>query len=234
MVKALIRYLSEKWNNLSDEIKLVLGVVSGIILIHLIFWFFSPKSPEPITDSREIPKAEKVIINNIEYAKTLEKQITIKDKLIDSMAKALKVKPKQIKGVDRIIIQVDTLLTTKTVFLPSEDSSVISYKDSWVDIKAVGKKEGSSYVNFRLTPDTTSLIRVEKKPLFKQPYTEVYVKHSNPYFNTSGASSLVIKEPKVLFSIGLVGGYDPFQNKAFIGIGIQPEAAKIRIYKRNR
>lgn len=138
---------------------------------------------------------------------------------IDSLAKALKVKPKQIKGVDRTVSVIDTIWRDSIVYISGPDSTIISRKDPWVSIRAIGKPSGSS-IAFRLTPDTVYRTSVTKNPLFGRPTTENYLSHSNPYVVTTHGDSYVDKQPRAIATLSISVGYDVFNNRVFGGPAI--------------
>ncbi len=176
-----------------------------------------------------------VIENNIEEVKTLrdrnnklvavieEKNLDIarNTQLLDSLAYALRIKPKYIKGVDREVTKLDTVWEKDVVYIPGvnlKDSTVIKYKDEYVNILAVGKEPSSrSYIKFGLTSDTTYRVKIYKNPLFGRPISQTYVVHSNPYFQTTHGDSYQEKERRAILTFSLSLGYDPFQKKFFGG-----------------
>lgn len=135
----------------------------------------------------------------------------------DSLSNALKIKPKYIKGVDREITIIDTVWRDGIDYTPHIDSTVILRQDPWVAIKAVGKPKGS-YIKFSLTPDTATRVRIDKNPLFGRPSSQIYVVHSNPYFKVTHGDSWEEKQKKAVFNLSVGVGYDPFLNRATVGV----------------
>lgn len=227
---SLIQYLKNLWQKYDNEIIAASLIISMIIAASILQNKWGDK---PITNIHEIPQTQTVYIKDEKYAKTLEQTISVKDRMIDSMARAIHVKSKQIKTVDRVVVKVDTLIKEKIVYKKYTDSSLFSYQDRYVSLFAVGKDTGSHF-DFRLTPDTLDITKVSHTPLFGKSYTNGYIHHSNPYFNSPAAASFLVEQPRVLFDIGVSGGYDLINHKPYLGIGIQPNFARIRIYKRRQ
>lgn len=196
-----------------------IAVVGGSMLL---LFSLLPKH-KPIPNTKVIPEVEQIKDINDKTAALLQ-QYNIErinnEELIDSLANALRLKPKQIKGVDNYITEIDTIWREKVVYIPAPtelDSTIIRRTDDYVDILAVGKPKGISYINFKLTPDTLTRVLVNKNPLFGRPSTEVYLRHSNPYFQTPKGNSFTIDQKQPLFSIGISVGYDVIGNRMSIG-----------------
>lgn len=171
-----------------------------------------------------IPEVQQIVDENGRTAALIKQynmERTSNKSLIDSLAEALRIKPKEIKGIDNYITVVDTIWRDSIVYIPATndlDSTIISKRDDYVDILAVGKKQPhQSYINFRLAPDTVVRILSERKPLFGRPSTDVYLRHSNPYYNTVRGNSFTIDHKQPLFSIGISVGYDVIGNRLSIG-----------------
>ncbi|NLR60670.1 hypothetical protein HGH93_21350 [Chitinophaga polysaccharea] len=129
--------------------------------------------------------------------------------LIDSLSHALKVKAVLIKTVDRYIVRTDTVVNKEIIFERSADSVVISKKDNFLELLAVGKDSGLSYFNLHHI-DTIYRITVNKTPIFKKPYTDIYLRSASPYnrivygdaFHEVGRRPILTVGPGVGYGIG--------------------------------
>ena len=128
--------------------------------------------------------------------------------LIDSLSHALKVKVAQIKTVDRYIVRTDTIVNKEINFERSADSVVISKKDNYLELRAVGKDSGLSYLSLHHI-DTIYRITVNKTPILKKPYTDIYLRSASPYnrivsgdaFQAVGRRPILTVGPSVGFGI---------------------------------
>lgn len=194
-------------------------IVGGVLL--LLFSILPSKKTTP--SSTIIPEVEQIKDANNKTAALIRQYNVERESnqhLIDSLAAALKLKPRQIAGIDRYVTVIDTVWKEKVVYKPASndlDSTIITRQDDYVDIVAVGKPQGLSYINFKLRPDTLTRILRERTPLFGRPSTEVYLRHSNPYFQTPQGNSFIFNQKEPLFSIGISVGYDVIGNRLSVG-----------------
>lgn len=218
IIDKLIRFYQSNKQGILLIGRYVLIAVVAIVLIRILC---NPPIPPPVIDNNIAQVRTLQDRNNNLVAVIQQKDYDLRSNksLIDSLSHALKVKPKEIKGLDREIVRVDTVWRDSIQYvraLTEKDSTVISRKDRWVDIKAVGKAKGS-YINFRLTPDTVNRVTIEKNPLFGRTTRDVYIIHSNPYFQTTNGDSYQEKQRRAVFNLSLSVGYDVINNRVSIG-----------------
>lgn len=212
----------KKWI-VSNKVLLVTGIIYTILVAGSMLLIFSllPKDTQ-LVNSTEIPEVKSIKDVNDKTVSLIEQYKAERDAnkhTIDSLSEALKIRPQQIKSIDRYITVVDTLWRDKVIYIPAKDSSdstVIRRSDPYIDIVAVGKPKGS-YINFKLTPDTLTRLEVERTPFFGRPSTTVYLRHSNIYFHTPQGSSITMSQKEPLFSIGISLGYDLVNKKISFG-----------------
>lgn len=230
----MMSFLSKIWTLLRSNKHIFIYLLIIIVTIVLTLQLRPPKVI--INDHNDsIPVVSHIRDTNdrlIAQIKQNELNTVAQKKIIDSLSSALRVKPSQINRIDRIVTKIDTLWRDSIVYISAIDSTIIKRSDRYVEILAVGKKEGS-YIHFNLTPDTSNYITVTKTPLFRPPSSTIYVTHSNMYFRTTNGDSYEVKPKRILFNIAPSIGYDFLNKRIYIGIGIEPEFPKIRIYKRN-
>ena len=232
MVTKLVSKIKEYYQKNKYEVQLS-GFLIGTAIIIILLIRFLPQ-PAPTDNTRVIPPVQKIYIKGEPYAVVNQEEISKRDHIIDSLSKALKVKPKQIKGVDRIVTRIDTVLVDGVITEESSDSIVITKEDAHVFIQAVKRKSDSAYINFRLTPDTMDIVSVHKDPLFGRGYTKLMIHHTNKYFETTHGSSYRVQDRKVLFNITGSAGYNFINKQVYIGVGITPEFLRIPIYRRQK
>lgn len=204
---------------------LIVGAMATFAVIKL----FTPTKYAENIITEEIPPVEHILDKNGELqakVSVLEVEYENNKRLIDSLSRALKVKPKQIKGIDKYIERVDTVLVDSIVYIQGPDSVVISKKDAWVNIKAVGKSD-SSYIEYS-SIDTITRVEVSKSPLFGRASTEIFLHNSNPYNKITNGSSFKIREKQIWLSLGPSIQFDPFTRKVSVGISIQVPLIKFR------
>jgi hypothetical protein len=211
-------------------------IVIALVVIIIAMLRGSCRNPEPVPITDINP-----ILNQIKYLEDRNGQLvaTVQQanddlyngkRINDSLAKALGVKPKQIKGVDQLVYKTDTVYlpdTTTPVYVKTEDTvnkedGIVGYKvqkhDSYVDIVAVAGKD-TGYISL-VSRDTLTRTTVRKNPLFGASTTTVYIRNSNPYNKIQSGYSWVQKEKKTYISIGPSVSWNPVTNKVNVGIGI--------------
>src|SRR6267378_3986375 len=144
--------------------------------------------------------------------------------LLDSMAKVLGIKVKNIKGVERIVYQTDTIyknLPSRPIFIVSNHDTAyqVERHDGWNDIVATAGPDSGSIV-FR-SRDTLTRLEISKSPLIGPTKNYIYLTNTNPSNQIREGASFIIKEKQSWLSIGPYIGYDPFSNRLSIGIGAQ-------------
>src|SRR6476620_9751987 len=109
----------DKWKNW-----IILGLIITLISLIIIHQLTKPEVPTPTDVTPVLKKAELLRDQNDQLsAKVAQLSVTNAEARAysDSLAKALKLKPKYIKGVDKLVYTTDTTF----IQLPA----VISYKD---------------------------------------------------------------------------------------------------------
>lgn len=146
--------------------------------------------------------------------------------IIDSLANAIRVKPSAIKAVDRYIQHTDTVIRTEVVYQRYQDSVVIDKSDNYITLHVVGRDSGISEIVLKHI-DTLWRTQVDHRPLFKPPYTQIIMRNSSPYNTIVHGSSLTIRQPRTLLTIGPCIGWDFLSRNPVLGIGIQVPILKI-------
>lgn len=209
-----------KWIVLNKSIIMPLIVV--IIIICVIYYIMPIPNPSPPRDISIIPEVEQIKDVNGKTAALIHQynaERASNKVLIDSLAHALSIKSSEITTIDHYITKVDTLWRDNVVYIPADsttDSTIIRRRDNYVDILAVGKTTGS-YIKFFLKEDTLTRIVTEHNPLFGRSTTNVYLRHSNPYYYTPQGNSFTLNQKTPIFSIGLSLGYDVLNNRVSFG-----------------
>ncbi len=216
---------------LSKNMKTLLVIICAILFTYVIC-----KKPRTIYKDSQDPAALKVLqqykdANGKLYAKVQQQEV---DKAaykqhIDSLAKLLKIKPKQIKGEDVVTVITDTefvRLPTQHVIVAKDTMYRVEKHDAWVDVVATaGKIDGSITLKVR---DTFTRLETVKTSWFKPTVRSVYILNKNPYSRPSEGSSFIIKEKQTWLTIGPYIGYDPFNRCLSGGISAQIPILKLK------
>jgi hypothetical protein len=173
---------------------------------------------------------------NNEHA-TVEKLTSTSNKqshYIDSLAKALKLKPKQIQSIQLIRSETDMVdipLNTANDYIstPCPDSVIkvidkirFKWKDSWTDINGVVNANGKGNRISIKTTDSISIVDYWKRDKvlgLRIGKVRGYVDYQNhnPYSKITGAKKLDLVPPKQRYSLNLSvnAGYNPLQKIDF-------------------
>lgn len=202
---------------------MVLGVICLLFLGYIIYLLNRTEPSDDLAVATAIKEAKYYKdANGRLVAKIQQQQLSENNmkKAVDSLAKALKVKPKYIQGQHTITTEIDTQFVEKTIPVPygKDTAYKVIKKDDWVDIEAVaGKDTGSIKLSIR---DTISVTEVVKNPLIGRTTREILIRNANPYNITKSGYSYRIREKKTVISIGPYLGID-FRGKPSVGIAAQ-------------
>jgi len=158
--------------------------------------------------------------NLISIIRQQEVKLLESTRIIDSLSKALKVKPVQIKSIDRYVTVTDTLIVDHVKYLNSADSVIISKVDDYINLKAVGMDSGRSSIHLQHF-DTLYRISVTKTPLLGKPLIDVYLRSASPYNKIVAGNSLHIPAPRPMLSLGPSFGYDILSHNLTVGVSVQ-------------
>src|SRR5260221_6227267 len=146
---------------------LIIPILVGMIVFGIYKGCNKPKSETVQVDSPLLLKQVDSFrdINGKLYAKLEEKVYTQAQvsHLLDSVAKALGIRVKTIKGVEKIVYQVDTIykdLPARPIFIVSNGDTAyqVERHDGWNDIVATAGPDSGSIV-FR-SRDTLTRIQI--------------------------------------------------------------------------
>lgn len=149
---------------------------------------------------------------------------------IEGQAHPLKDKNAKPKEVIVYVYKIDTVFVDLPVYTDTSGNFLVEKIDSpHLIIRATGNtrtKKGS--IKQSIT-DTTSIVGYEHPRLLRNSEYKFDIKHSNPYITDTLASASVIKPARTLFNVGLQVGYNPFNNKPYVGIGVNIPIFSIKI-----
>lgn len=158
------------------------------------------------------------------YAQVQQKVLenAIARKFADSLAKALRVKPKFVRGVDQYVYSVDTVFTvTPVVTYQNKDTAfTVRKKDLWVDIEANVRTRGQSTLRFS-SKDTLTRTEIVKTPLFGATTRYITIRNANPYNVVEKGYSWTVKEKRAWLTVGPYIGYDVLNMRPSIGVSVQ-------------
>ncbi len=160
------------------------------------------------------------IHGKVEVAKTIDYQ-----RIVDSIAKTIKVKPNQVKAV--VVAATQTAGTFSPTITPDTSKEVfdfgnskVNYQDKWLTINGT---IGDSIWHYQVKDSLSFVIHEKKKGWFKkQLYLDAI--SFNPHTSFSGLASVQIPTPPPKkWSIGFCAAYGLGNNglTPFIGVGIQ-------------
>jgi hypothetical protein len=203
--------------------------IAAIILIFLLSKYFRSQTVDSAQQSA-IPPVTSALDKNgklLAVIRSQEIQILEDKAMIDSLANAIRVKPTEIKVIDRYIQRTDTVIRKEVIYHRYQDSVVIDKKDNYIDLHIVGKDSGLSEISLKHI-DTLWRTQVEHHPFLKPAYTELVMRNASPYNKIVYGNSLTVRHRPSLVTLGPYLGWD-FHNKAIgIGVGLQLPLLTIR------
>jgi len=210
---------------IQPKTKIIVVLVAFIIvLLGVLVYYINRKEP---SDDLELATTRKQVeyykdANNKLIAKLEQNQLSEENmkKAVDSLAKALKVKPKFIQGQTVIDTRIDTQFYPKPIPVPygKDTAYKVVKSDQWVHVEAIaGKDTGSIKLSIR---DTISITEVVKNPLIGKTTRDLYIRSANPYNVTTSGYSYRIREKKSILTVGPYIGID-IKGKPSFGIGVQ-------------
>lgn len=141
--------------------------------------------------------------------------------LTDSIAKILKGR-NSVEQVTTFIPRIDTVIKKVPVYIDTNNNFHMEVQDNYIKLRAEGNvatNEGS----FTLQGiDTMTYVDFWDKHLFRADERKVAVINKNPYIKITEGSSITLKSPKVLLSVGPQVGVTLYQGKIqpYVGIGV--------------
>ena len=210
---------------------LLFFIISIILLLMLIF---KPVHQVPnATLTRDsiykLEEVKRIKDENDKLVSQIKHQILTQEETKrerDSLAKALKLKPKFIKGVDKLVTKVDTVFTNLPTTSIGDSMYQVEKHDAWLDVVArAGKNSGTIGIKQR---DTLTRIEVVKDPLIGRTKRYTYIRHSSPHITDTEGYSWKTVEKQTWLTLGPSLQYNPFSKKFDFGISVQIPIIKLK------
>lgn len=180
------------------------------------------------TDPLQVKQLEKYKDESGKIYAKMEQAVLDKvtaEKYSDSLAKALKIKPKFIKGVDRVIVR-DSIIyrtdhSTPVVTSKGDTAYKVEYHDAWSDIVAVAGKDTGTIK--QVQRDTVTRVEIVEggSGIFSKPIRHtIFLGNANPHVDIFEGASFTVQEKKVWLTVGPYIGYDIFHGVS-LGVSAQ-------------
>lgn len=195
-----------------------------------------PKKETSISPIVLAPVVHSIDINGKEHSAIPTQVLDLSDtqhkRIIDSLAKIIKVKDSQIKGLEQYVSRIDTTFVTKStpVYIGKDTAYKVSKVDAWVNIEAIAGKDTGS-IHFSAI-DTLTRTEVHKTPLIGKSKTYVDLTNASPYVHVVEGYSFHTVDRQATITIGPYVGYDPIAKKPSVGISIQYPIIKLYLGKK--
>lgn len=216
IVDILAQITGNKW------FKVLIRIIIAAFVIYITISFLSQKSQSVIPDTnmdssfrQETDKNGKLIA----VINAQELQIISQNKMVDSLARALRLKTRNIQAVDRYIIRTDTIIKDSVIVTRFEDTVIFHKKDNYLDLTGFASSE-KNWIELKLT-DTIFRVENRHTPIFRTPYSQIYLTNANPYSKIVAGNVLKITSPKPMITIGPSFGWDPLSGKIVPAISVQ-------------
>lgn len=209
-------------NNWKGTLIVLLSVFS------LFLYLKKPKIKVVSRDNTELYKELKYLKdkNGDLVAQTTQSKLEIEvfKVKVDSIAKELSLNKKNIKEVDRWNTRVDSQFYPKPtpVYINKDTAYKVEQHDNWLDITAVAGKD-TGYIHFihRDTLDRVVSDRTKFLSFIGPDKTDVYLRAKSKHTKIESGYSFTVKSKTPILTIGPAILYDPFKNKASVGLSIQ-------------
>ena len=167
---------------------------------------------------------EKVYVDMYGDHHVLLKTIEANKAEIDGLKHSDALKGLQIKKLDHLlsVTKATSVIDTEFITVPSIDDSCnffIEKKDAFIHLWAKGNKTTGT-IGLK-SIDSITIVQYKKFHLFKANETKIDIKNSSPYTEIVSGKSIVLKEKKILVSLGIQIGMNPINYQPYYGIGIQ-------------
>lgn len=223
-----LKNLSNKGLTLWTKYKNWVLFILFCLLIGIIV--FRKPHPTPIipVDTTNITQQAEILKDKNDKLSAVITQYVVdqatQKKFSDSLAKALRLKPKQIVGVGQSYYKHDTIFTdtgrTKFVILNGDTSFVIEHHDNWIDLVANARKNGGGTISLS-SRDTLTRTEVVKNPLFGKTIREIIIRNSSPYNKLNSGYDWTVKEKRAWLTVGPYIGIDVITLKPSFGVSAQ-------------
>lgn len=212
-------------------------VYSGIIVVLLICYLrtCSSPSPVPVITPTYKPVEHRTDNNGTGYSQVTGNIVTPEQmkQIVDSLAKALKVKPGNITNVTNLTTIIDTYsTTTNTVYIDTLTHTFgdsISTKDYFLSYYGNYAKRTGSF-HLQLSPDTATYVGVTTKRLLRPDKYELKIYHTNKLFEPREGYSYTSSVPKTIAVLGPFLGLG-YNGKIIpvVGIGVTFNIYSIKV-----
>jgi hypothetical protein len=203
-------------------------VYIAIIVVLLICYLrtCSSSAPVPVITPVYKPTEHRVDNNGTSYTQVNGNIVTPEQmkQIVDSLAKALKVKPGNITNVTNLVTNIDThSYTTNTVYIDTFTHTFgdsISTKDYFLSYYGNYAKRTGSF-HLQLSPDTSTYVGITTKRLLRADEYKLKIYHTNKLFEPKEGYSYTTSVPKTIAVLGPFLGLG-YNGKIIpvIGIGV--------------
>jgi len=226
---SLLTDITNSWIYKYKDILLILGV--GVLVYFLV------QKPKGITTQVTNPLQLKQVdsmrdINGKLYAQIAQQvyQLSQIKTYSDSLAKALKLKPKYIQGVDQIA-EHDSIIYKEEPIVKDTTSEggevyTIEDHDAWSDVVAtINARQDSASIKYSSRDTLTRVQVVNTHTLLGLEYApttySILIHNANPHNIIQEGASFQVAEKRTFLTIGPDLQYNPFTNKLNLGISVQ-------------
>lgn len=209
-----------KFYNSLSPLNIILGGLLALTMI--VHWSSLQKIKHLQFQETSLP--EKVYVDKYGDRHILLKTIELNKIEIDGLKNDKEIQATKIAKLDKLLAKikittkVDTFFKTKS-FIDSNFNFYAEKKDEWIKLSVKGNKDSAIFKYSSI--DTIVYVEYIKRNIFKSNEHIVDIKNTNPYNKINTGSSFKIKETTTYLSAGPQIGWNPINQKLYIGIGVQ-------------
>lgn len=201
-------------NNLSPLNILLGGLLALTLTVHL----FSIKRKIINASFQETPLPEKVYIDKYGDRHTLLKTIELNKNELAQLKKENNLLVHKLNAHIKIVVKTDTFFKSNVV-MDSNCNFFTEKKDNYLSLSVKGNKDSATFTYQSI--DTITYIDFVKYRFLRSNLRTVDIKNKNPYNKITAGQAFVLKEAYTYLSLGPQIGFNPINQKIYLGIGIQ-------------
>jgi hypothetical protein len=206
--------------SLSEKVLIVAFFILSILGGIYFFYQRTANESKPVPTLSLEPTKSYTDNKGTTFTQVVTRDLTQKEmnQITDSIRKSIKGHP-EIKEVVKYVPYIDTTFKNVPVTQVGDTVTLTKIDDYVYIVSKADLKTKLGTIDLKLKDTVTVVIGVHKR-LLRANQDTVTIMHKSPYINIDMGKALIVKEPKVLLSLGPSIVYNPFTQKMQYGLGV--------------